>query len=373
MAKKKIETPNGGSSAAHLRKEVEGLKRQVKFYIETEGMVKEAAREVALAVKRAAPPKILVDHTAEHLKGKRPVTAVFLLGDWHIGEIIRLNEMEGFNAYNFEIATRRITVIVNKFLRWVKMSRKEFYIPEVVVVGLGDFISGDIHRELEVTNEFPVPVQTANAGWLLSEVILALAPHFASVRLVEVGADNHGRLTQKPQFKQKTLNNFSYLVYTIANARLEFLENFKYEMSTSIKYLAEINTKKFLIQHGDTVKSWMGIPFYGIQRDQMREAMARMLTDEGFHYQLMGHFHFPIFMASLVMNGSLSGTNEFDHAAGRLSEPAQLSFLVHQKYGVFNLCVWKPDKKNGASLPAPAKHTPYRHPKGKIAPKRGKI
>jgi hypothetical protein len=40
------------------------------------------------------------------------------------------------------------------------------------------------------------------------------------------------------------------------------------------------------------------------------------------------------------MNGSLSGTTEFDHSCGRHAAPAQTSFLVHPKYGIFDFVPW---------------------------------
>ena len=95
----------------------------------------------------------------------------------------------------------------------------------MVIICLGDFISGDIHEELTRTNEFPTPVQCVEAGYLVAEAVAQIATVFPSVRVEFVTLDNHSRLTRKYQYKQGGMNSFNYLVGAIAQMRLELLEN----------------------------------------------------------------------------------------------------------------------------------------------------
>ncbi|PWT80211.1 MAG: hypothetical protein C5B44_05750 [Acidobacteria bacterium] len=270
-------------------------------------------------------------------KPTNPVVAVLKLSDWQIGEVISAKETEGFGRFNWAIAQQRMNTISTSFLRWVETQRHGYSIDECVLFAEGDFVSGDIHRELSVTNEFPLPVQAAKAGSLLAETVRMIAPNFKSVRLIEVGADNHGRLNPKPQFKQKTQNSMNYLVYEVANAMLEGYTSVSIERAEGIKHLVKVGAWKFLLEHGDTVKSWMGIPYYGIERETAREARRRMNTNLGFHYLSIGHWHVPALNSgNVIVNGSLTGTTEFDHGCGRHAAPAQVAFLVG-KHGVFNL------------------------------------
>jgi len=55
-----------------------------------------------------------------------------------------------------------------------------------------------------------------------------------------------------------------------------------------------------------------------------------------FSKLILGHFHQPLKSLYYLMNGSLSGTNELDHALGRFCNPCQVSFMVHPKHGEFN-------------------------------------
>lgn len=302
------------------------------------GAQKELASELGAAVRAADPfPRYSY---AKPQVSKSPVVPAIMLSDWHVGEVIQKDEMEGFNEFNYQVAEDRIFGIVASFLNWVEVQRKIYNISTVSVLGLGDWVSGNIHAELLATNEFPLPVQTAKAGLLLGEVLVRLSPHFDEVNVDEVGADNHGRLQPKPQAKQKATNSMSFLVHTIANQYSAKQGNIHVTEAGGIKMVTEIAKHSFLMEHGDTVKAYMGIPYYGMNRERGREAMKRMGTDKAFNYMALGHWHVPGFVeGSVIVNGSLSGTSEFDHSVGRHAKPAQVAFMVHPKYGVFN---WTP-------------------------------
>jgi len=302
------------------------------------GAQKELGNEIGAALRAA--DKFPRYTYAKPQVTKSPVVPALMLSDWHIGEVIQEDETEGFNKFNYQVAEDRIFGIVESFLRWVEVQRKIYNITTVSVLGLGDWVSGNIHAELLATNEFPLPVQTAKAGLLFGEVLVRISQHFDIVDVSEVGADNHGRLQPKPQAKQKAANSMSFLVHTIANQYSEKQGNIKVDEAAGIKMVAEIANFKFLLEHGDTVKAYMGIPYYGMNRERGREAMKRMGTMQEFDYMGLGHWHVPGFVEGcVIVNGSLSGTSEFDHSVGRHAKPAQVAFMVHPKYGVFN---WTP-------------------------------
>lgn len=266
---------------------------------------------------------------------KTPMSAVLHLTDWHVGEVTQFGETEGWGKFNWEVAQDRVMQqLVPSFLRWVDAQRSGYVLDQLTICLTGDFISGDIHDELRRTNEFPVPVQTAKAGQLIAQAVTALAPEFKNVQLVEIGADNHSRLVQKPQAKQKAANSLGYLVYEIANGLLAKHANVTTVRSEGMKLLFDIGKFKFLGEHGDTVKSWQGVPWYGMEREVAREATRRMFDNRGFHHVIMGHYHVPFF-SKFIVGGCLGGTSEYDHSCGRLSAPCQTSFIVG-KHGAFN-------------------------------------
>lgn len=326
---------------AHLRAKNAQLEGQLERLRAALGGQRELASLVTSAVQAVTPYSRV--YKPQPTKKGQAVTPVFMDSDWHIGEVTEANETEGFGVYNHAVAKKRLLDnITEAEIRWATKQRNAYNIDEAVVIGIGDYISGDIHRELSVTAEFPVPVQTAEAGALLAERVRRIAAHFEHVRVIGVGADNHGRLQPKPQAKQKYQNSMSYLVHAIAKASLSNLKNVTFEESQGISYLAEIAKHKFLIMHGDTIKSQLSIPYYGVSRLLGREARRRMNTKLGFDYQLIGHFHVPAFVeGQTIINGSLSGTSEFDHSCGRHADAAQVGFMVHPEHGLFNMTAFK--------------------------------
>lgn len=262
---------------------------------------------------------------------RTPMAAVLHLTDWHIGEVIEPSETENWGSFNWEIAQDRVLgQLLPSFKLWLDAQRNAYNIDEIVLVETGDFVSGDIHDELRRTNEFPLPVQTAKAGQLLAAVGRELATNCNQLTVVQIGADNHSRLVQKPQMKQKTLNSMSYLVYEIQQTMMNGLSNVTFDRATGMKHTFKVRNTVFLGEHGDTVKSWMGVPWYGMERERAREATRRMFTDRGFHHMIMGHWHKDWF-GDIIVGGSLSGTSEYDHGCGRSASPRQTSFLVGKK------------------------------------------
>ena len=267
----------------HLRAELVRMGRDVQKARDAAGQIREMADRVAAAVVAVAPfPRLAV--RADKRGKESPMHAVLKLSDWHIGARISAEETSGFGSFDWEIARRRVALLGEKFLKWIATHRSSFHIPVLHVFCEGDWVSGNIHQELLSTNEFPLPEQTAKAGLLLGELVAHLAPHFPEVRLVEVGADNHGRLQPKPQSKQKAANNMSYLVYHIANCYLAKHGNVQSEIVPGINALVEVNKVRFLVEHGDTIQGWAGTPYYGMDRKIAKEALRRMRSDYRFDY-----------------------------------------------------------------------------------------
>ncbi len=328
-----------GDQVLHLRQLNAKLQKENEKLHEALGSKREFVDQVCGAIA-AQEPYPRYQYKSPPRSGSL-IVPVLEFSDWHIGEVIQANEVEGFNRFNWDIAQAGVFGIVTDFLQWVEHKRAIYRIETCAVVCKGDYISGDIHDELRVTAEFPTPVQTARAGALMGEAFRILCGHFKEVVAVEVGADNHGRLTRKPPGKQKLQNNFSFLVQYIANAAAGRCKNFRPIVAEGMKLVQDINGRKFLVEHGDTIKSHMGFPWYSLSRTLGREAMRRMNTSRGFHYYSIAHFHTPnLIEGRTIVNGSLSGTSEFDHSCGRHAAPCQVSYLVHPKHGVFDFTPW---------------------------------
>lgn len=334
---------------AHLRKALQEKDADISRLHRESGEFQLLARAVKESIDAWEPLAPIPYHVPRKLRSETKMAAVVKFSDWHIGEIIRKEETEQFGVFNWEIAQKRIEEIAQKVIRWVTMHRLAFNIPELHVFCEQDFISGNIHKELEVTNEFPLPVQAVKAGSLLAATVAMFAPHFPVVKVWEVGGDNHSRLNPKPQAKQKATNSMGYVVYAIANELLSKNKNVIIENKSQdgMTLLANVLGLMFLLEHGDNVRGSLGFPWYGIARKKHREAFRRMLVrrkrDIGFDFMSFAHWHVPSIIEEIcLVNGSLSGTTEFDHSQGRHADPSQVSFMVNPRHGIFDWTAWKP-------------------------------
>jgi len=272
------------------------------------------------------------------------VESVIQFTDWHVGERQDADEIEGINAFDLSIAESRVNDLMHRFNRIVDRTRMSYTINNCTVLCTGDMISGDIHDELSRTNEFPVPVQVVKAAELVAEAVSLLAQDFETVRVEYITADNHSRLTRKPQAKEAGINSFNFIVAVLAEKILSAHKNVLFNIHTSPQEVIEVMGRKYLCMHGHQIRGWAGLPWYGWDRKVGKESQSRLslimddpkrLETLGYHKIIAGHFHTPIDTMFYSIGGSLSGTSAYDRDNGRYSPPSQPAWFVHPKYGEF--------------------------------------
>lgn len=233
------------------------------------------------------PPKPVIRKTKE--------TAVLLISDWHIGEVVSEEETLELGAFNSEIAAARVELIAEKTIDLITGYTRS-RIDTLVVGALGDMVSGQIHEELERTQDLNAAEQVYVAAQLLAFLLSELSAYF-NIKFIGV-VGNHGRLKQKKEAKEKYVN-WDYIVYQICSLLLRDNNRIEWRISKSPHAFVEIEGHLFLFTHGDTVRSWAGIPWYGISRyaNNMRELLNRKgLILDGL---CMGHFHQPANVARI--------------------------------------------------------------------------
>lgn len=326
--------------------EVEHLRTRVK---ELEGLIRAErdatgeARLVTLALTdaiKAAQPYRSEYKPAKATAGS-PITHVLQLTDLHEGEITKRDEVDGFNEFNPDIFTRRIGALGRSVVNVTQRLRNGYSVPKLHILGTADYISGDIHDELKVTNAYPAPVQAVQCGYKLGELVHALAPHFAQVDVDMITLDNHGRMTRKNQAAQGGENNWGYVVAHIVKQYTSRVSNVDVRIHAKASALVGVGPERYLLFHGHQIKGWAGLPYYGFDRRVAMEAVKRMgVPETAFTKMVMGHFHVAVDAPNWLIGGSLSGTNAFDHSCGRHSRAHQTSWLVHPTHGQFHWTRW---------------------------------
>lgn len=284
-----------------------------------------SAIEQAVLSVRPARTKLTVSRPKPDKKARH--RHLLVLSDWHGGERVEREQVNGLNSYSWDIMLQRVDEVIDATL-----SHKE-HSPSLTgldVLLVGDMCSGSNHEELAVTNEFPLAEQGVRVGHVIADTIERLAPHYGNVRVGSV-VGNHPRLVKKPAAKN-VHDNMDWVASLIAKERLRHVENVDVTVGGHALFW-EIAGLTLYVWHGDGIRSSMpGVPWGGVMRrtNEIRRAHSDRRID-GWVY---GHFHQCNVMADLGLfgNGALKGTDEYSlKAFGGGSKPSQLLLEFDEK------------------------------------------
>jgi len=299
--------------------------------------ITQTVREAVLEVASAFPPLPTV-YIPSIVEKTHVQEAVLQLCCLHMGEVVSALETNGFGEYNMAIAQARVQRVVDSVIDLVHDHHRGEHIRKLWIPDLGDNISGDIHEELSITNERPVITQTLAAAFLLALGIRDLAANFDEVEMIGLPG-NHGRNRKKPAHKQKAEDSFDRMVYETVALLCANIPNFKMTIPASYWTRQVINDVPFVFLHGDNLKAWNQLPFYGMYRLNSNMTMMHGTRNEYFRYLGIGHFHqvgmLPRMGGEILMTGSLKGPDEYSLDVLQTgSEPEQLFYGVHHRRGV---------------------------------------
>lgn len=336
--KQMLNEADPSADVVFLRERIAALEGELATQKSATGEAMEIVTAIQAAVKQARPVAVV---PSTHKGASKPITHALHLTDLHYGQVTDASEVDGFGEFSPDIAERRIAELTGMILRKTRAQRAAFDVPVLHIIGTADYISGDIHQELQVSNAFPAPVQAVKCGYMLGGMLMAFAPHFERVVVDLVTLDNHGRMTRKPQSTQGGQNNWGFVVAHIAAQHVAAQPNVKVNIHAKPSALIAIGSERYLAFHGHQIKGWAGIPYYGLDRRAAMEAIKRMgLPDVAFTKLLSGHLHHAVDGMVWRTGGSLSGTDAHDHNCGRKSPPHQTSWFVHPTHGEFDFTRW---------------------------------
>lgn len=267
-----------------------------------------------------APPRSTKAHHA---------TACMMLTDPHLGEVVEPVEVEYLNAYNDEIAERRLRQFAQGAIRLARDYTGGVEYDGAVLFMGGDIFSGDIHDELLETNE-----ETTYAGvihWLdpLRAVIDTLADHFGRLHIAAV-VGNHGRRTRKPRAKRRAQDNVEWLFYRVLERDTRKDRRITWQVSDSADCLVPVYSHRFLLTHGDQFRGGSGIAgaFSPLMLGQHRKVRRAMSSGRPFDTMVLGHWHQYLNLPGLIVGGTLKGYDEYAFLGNFGYEPPQQAFWV---------------------------------------------
>lgn len=265
---------------------------------------------------------------------------VLMLSDTHYPEVVEPDAAMGL-VYNADVCQKRIEYLRDTTIRYKDLRAKAYHVRKLTVACIGDMLSGNIHEELEITNQFPMSEALVRLAHTLTEMGRDLAKEFPEVELIFMPG-NHPRMTKKPRNKGKW-DNFDYVLGHFVAAMSQGA--FNVQVPKSLLHVADVMGHKVGMVHGDGVKAggFAGLPYYGLKRRQDAiQALLRHLGAPTMDYLLMGHFHRLTYLqgtdCDLIINGSVKGGDEYSIAAHHsANEPVQALLTVHEKHGLTDL------------------------------------
>ena len=309
------------------------------------------------ALKRANWTDQLMEYAQDHIKALPPVPppqarkrtkkvtteeAVLLLSDIHYGEIVDGGQMRGLNEYNADIAIARLQALTEIVCSIASDKMAGYQFDKLHILMLGDMVGGMIHEEIRTNSHPSISKQAIDLSYIFTQMVRDFLTVFPIVEIDTV-VGNHGRLEQKKSFKQHA-ENWDNIAYEFLARELRRQSRARITIHQAPQAYKKINGWTWLMMHGDGIRSWGGIPFYGIMRAQgrLKDLRAAEMQITGgrsdVHYICMGHFHnygeLTTATGSLLLNGSVKGSDEYAQGLFVTSPPQQLFCGVHRKHGI---------------------------------------
>lgn len=300
---------------------------------------------------RDSKPKIPSWTIKKQSKKSQAGIPTLFASDWHWGEIVDPNQINGVNEYNIAIAQDRAKAMIEKATDLLKNHVAHSDYPGIVFVLGGDMVSGDIHEELMATNEMEIMPTVLDLFGVLTWCINTLVNEFGNV-FVPCVSGNHGRNTHKIRAKGRNFTSFDWLLYQFLAKRFEDDDRVVFHIPDGSDAYYSVYGHKYLLTHGDQFRGGDGVigALGPIIRGDHRKRSRNAQIDMEYDTMLLGHWHQLIQLERLIVNGSLKGYDEYAYQNNfGFEPPRQALWLTHPEHGItFSMPVYV-DRKHRAT------------------------
>ena len=260
-----------------------------------------------------------------------------MISDIQAGTYISKESTGGLNEYNWHILEKQFDMLYYGLEEIVKRHKMVAPIHDLHVHLLGDIVEGwDIFKGQVNSIDHDIAEQLLDIVDLICEFLDRSRTLFDHVHIVGIPG-NHGRIGKRGENLHYV--NYDYIVYRLVEKTLKNYPEFSWQISKSWWQIDSIYGYNFLMFHGDDIKSWQGIPYYGIDRAAKNYRELLEVMDLKYDYMEIGHFHMQSELAGVktekFINGCWPGGSIYAmKGLGVSSVPVQKLFAVHPKQGV---------------------------------------
>jgi hypothetical protein len=312
-------------------KELESMLRKDRKESVYDERITAAVEKNLQKVKPSYRPKMRIKSKRKHKH-----EFVLLLSDLHAGETVSYEETGGINAYDWDIMLQRLDKVRQSVISY--QEHRPYPIETLRIFALGDQLSGNIHAELEATNEIPLAEATVQLGADLSEFVESMTELFPKVTFDGV-VGNHPRAHKKPWAKQG-YDNADWTAYKITETTLRKNENITFNIPKASQHRVKVAENwHALLLHGDGIRSSVpGVPWGGVTRRVNALAAQYNAVKQPIDCYFLGHFHTANWVQTnagwIGMNGSVKGPDEYSMKQFGGGSPAQQALITfHPEHG----------------------------------------
>lgn len=303
-------------------------------------------------------------------KASEPITLQLTLNDIHWGKVFDGAVLRGLNAYNPNIAARRLQKVVDVTLRWIENYESMGHpVEKLIIPAIGDNVNGNLHPEDE-DNYADIMVQAVDMALVMGQIGWELAHYVPEIVWVWPAGDNHSRLTKKSATSAKAMGTtVNTSLATSVSLLLAQLDHVKVLIDRSHHTFFTVYGRTHGVAHGNLLMGGggqLGIPAYGMAREHhgnlaetvilaktqnadlrltegltVSERMNRLqeLLDGIVDHTFIGHFHtrasLEFAYGDLAVEPSAMGTDPYARDALRRFSPArQMLRAIHPKHDI---------------------------------------
>lgn len=263
-------------------------------------------------------------------------TAIAVLSDWQLGKKTP--------TYSSEVCRDRVRLYCQKVQRLVELQRLDHPVRRIALFLVGDMVEGELifpgqawHIDSSLYQQL-----TIDGTEILGGVIDWASQNFEEV-LVFAVPGNHGALGGRSRRDMHPESNSDRMLYQIVKQISERagLENVTWNVAEDWFTVADLGEGcRFFLLHGEDVRGYAGIPWYGWTRKVTGVgSLERIWEEMSYDHMIAGHFHTPV---SIYINGrrlwiNASTESHNPYAARQLSaagQPAQWLLFAKPGKGV---------------------------------------
>lgn len=320
-----------------LRAELAEQKKLYAAVVKTSNLyedVLDVARECfgKTQLTRLAPPR--VDESAVE------EDAILTWADWHGGEVVDYDVMQGFNSYDPVIMCRRAQYTVDRTLKLLFDFHTNTCFKTLHVFDLGDSITGDLLDDNKATNAITVFEAVRLVAQVKAAALTELSAHIPVTYTVVPG--NHGRRSAKMPWKQPT-ETADWLIGEMVGDMVSGNERITTVIPKAWTAVVSVQGHNHSLNHGYSAArgGYGGIPWYSFQRMDGKLTALESVHDRLINYRWYGHIHQGATLPKMdgsgeqFIVGSLKGGDEYAlNELAAYADPLQILVGCHKDVGV---------------------------------------